>query len=77
LLEYALAAYVRDGAVLSHGTSIRDAYRQAGIYAGRILKGAKTFDLPVMLSWPQESEQGDKWSFCLTAGKMSANQERS
>jgi hypothetical protein len=22
-------------------------------------------------SWPRESEQGDKWSFCLTAGKMS------
>jgi hypothetical protein len=27
-------------------------------------------------SRPEESEQGDKWSFCLTAGKMSANQER-
>jgi putative tryptophan/tyrosine transport system substrate-binding protein len=45
---YQYSDFARAGGLISYGTSLIDSYRQAGVYTGRVLKGEKPGDLPVL-----------------------------
>ena len=47
---YTVREFAEAGGLMSYGTSLNEAFRHIGVYVGRILKGAKPTDLPVVQS---------------------------
>jgi len=45
---YSLREFAASGGLISYGVDLSDMYRQAGVYTGRILKGTKPADLPII-----------------------------
>jgi putative tryptophan/tyrosine transport system substrate-binding protein len=56
---YAQRQYTEAGGLMSYGTNVTDAFRQVGVYVGRLLNGAKPAELPVV--------QATKFEFVINA----------
>jgi len=61
---YTIGDYAEAGGLISYGTDVADSARQQGVYVGRILKGTKPTDLPVL--------QSTKFKFVINLGTAKA-----
>jgi hypothetical protein len=59
------------GGLMTYGPSLKDAWRQVGVYAGRILRGDKPADLPVQL--PTRFECDQEWRTAWVSASSNAS----